>query len=163
MSSGTPIVRQVSWLAVVPQLAAMSGAMFVAYLVGAPDPMVCGAAGYLIYSFGSRRLLTRSHRAGIRLVKRGQFAEASKRFQESLQFFERYPWIDRFRSFVLMSPSAVSYQEMALANIAFCYGQLGNGEQSRTYYKKCLERFPESGLATAALRMLDSVSTPAAS
>ena len=52
---------------------------------------------------------------------------------------------------------------MALANIAFCYGQLGNGEQSRAYYQKCLERFsPGSGLATTALRMLDSVAPVAA-
>jgi hypothetical protein len=51
---------------------------------------------------------------------------------------------------------------MALANIAFCYGQLGNGVQCRYYYEKCLDLFPDSGLATAALRMLDSVAPVAA-
>jgi tetratricopeptide (TPR) repeat protein len=162
MASGIPIVRQLSWLTVLPQVVALFGAMAVAFLLNASNPALYGAAAYLAYSIGSRIVITRSHRAGVRLTKQQRFAEAIPKFQQSLAFFESQPWIDRFRSIVLMSPSAASYREMALANIAFCYGQLGDGEQSRAYYRDCLDRFPESGLATAALRMLDSVSTPAA-
>jgi hypothetical protein len=44
---------------------------------------------------------------------------------------------------------------MALNNIAFCYGQLGNGNLSKEYYQKTLDEFPESGLAKAALRLLN--------
>lgn len=32
----------------------------------------------------------------------------------------------------------------------------GDGNNARHYYTECLRRFPESGLATAALRMIDS-------
>ena len=161
MSSGTPIVRQISWPAVLPQLVALGIAIAIAYVLGAPDAVLWGGMAYLAYSIGSRQLIARAHRAGVRLMKQQRFAEAIPKFQESFDFFERHPWVDRFRSLILMSASAASYREMALANIAFCYGQLGNGEQSRTYYQNCLERYPGSGLATAALRMLDSVSPTA--
>lgn len=157
-SSGTPIIRQVSWPAVLPQLAAVIVAMTIAYALGVRDAVLWGVVAFLTYSIGSRQLIARAHRAGIRLVKQQYFEDAIPKFQGSFDFFERHPWIDRFRSIVLMSPSAAGYREMALANIGFCYGQLGNGEQSRTYYQKCLELFPGSGLATSALRMLDSVS-----
>jgi tetratricopeptide (TPR) repeat protein len=163
MSSGIPIVRQVSWPAVLPQLVGIALAIALAHVLGAPNAVMWGAMAYLAYSIGSRKVVARAHRAGIRLVKRQRFADAIAKFQESFDFFERHPWVDRFRSFILMSASAASYREMALANIAFCYGQLGDGEQSRTYYRKCLQRFPGSGLATTALRMLDSVSPTAAS
>jgi tetratricopeptide (TPR) repeat protein len=157
MSSRTPIVRQVSWPAVLPQVVALGGAVAIAYVLGGPAAAPWGALAYLAYSMGSRQLIARDHRAGIRLVKQQRFAEAIPRFERSFNFFERHLWIDRFRSIVLMSPSAGSYREMALANIAFCYGQIGDGERSRFYYQKCLDLFPGSGLATAALRMLDSV------
>lgn len=101
-------------------------------------------------------LVARDHRVGVGLVKSQRFEEAIPKFQDSLKFFDRYPWIDRYRSIVLMSPSAAGYREMALANIAFCYGQIGDGEQSRHFYEECLRRFPDSGLASSALRMLDA-------
>ncbi|HEX7447932.1 MAG TPA: hypothetical protein VF306_10325 [Pirellulales bacterium] len=56
-----------------------------------------------------------------------------------------------------MSSSAISYREMALCNIAFCYAQLGNGENAELYYRRTLDEFPDSGLADAALRMIESV------
>jgi hypothetical protein len=158
MSSGAPIIRQVWWPAVLPQLVAIGIAIAIAAALGAPYALLWGAAAYLAYSIGSRQLFTRPHRAGVRLVKQQRFEDAIPKFRESFDFFERHPWVDRFRSLVLMSPSAASYREMALANIAFCYGQLGDGEQCRSYYRMCLDRFPGSGLATAALRMLDSAS-----
>lgn len=161
MGSGTPTVRQISWPAVLPQLFAIGIAISIAAVMGAPDAVLFGAIVYLAYSIGSRQLIARAHRAGIRLVKQGRFADAIPKFQESFDFFERHPWIDRFRSIVLMSPSAMQYREMALANMAFCYAQLGDGEQSRTFCQKCLERFPGNGLAVAALRMLDSVAPKA--
>jgi hypothetical protein len=119
------------------------------------DGLVFGGGAYLSYSVLSRFFLTRSHRTGISQVRRQQFGDAIESFQKSLAFFDRHPRVDRFRSIVLMSASAASYREMALANIAFCYVQLGNGDRARRYYELCQEQFPESALASAALRMMD--------
>jgi tetratricopeptide (TPR) repeat protein len=162
MNSQTPIIRQVSSLAAIPQLLALTCAIAMAFTLGAPRPFIYGPLVYLAYSIGSRKLIPRAHRAGIRLVKQQRFGEAIPKFQQSYDFFERHPWIDRYRSIVLMSPSTASYREMALANIGFCYSQLGDGKQSRAYYQQCLDHFPYSGVATCALRMLDSVSSSGA-
>ena len=45
---------------------------------------------------------------------------------------------------------------MALNNIAFCYGQLGDGEKAKEYYERTLNEFPDSGIARAGLRLLNS-------
>lgn len=156
MSRRTPMIKQVSWLAAVPQFAIIVAAMFIASQLSSGNGLLWGAGAFLAYSFGSRKLMTRDHRAGVALAKRQQFEEAIPRFQKSLEFLDRYPWIDRFRSVVLMSPSAISYREMALANMAFCYSQVGRGEEARRHYEQCLQHFPDSGLASAALRMMDS-------
>lgn len=51
----------------------------------------------------------------------------------------------------------MTYQEMALANIAFCYGQAGNGKKSIEYYTRTLKEFPNNGIAKASLKMLNSI------
>ncbi len=55
-----------------------------------------------------------------------------------------------------MTPSAMSYREMALCNIAFCYSQIGKGEQALKYYQQAISEFPDCGLAEAAIRMIES-------
>jgi tetratricopeptide (TPR) repeat protein len=152
------MVKQVSWAAVIPQLVVMMVALLLASQLFPDTGLLWGASAFLLYSLGSRNLIAREHRAGMRLVRHQQFEAAIARFQKSLEFFDRYPWIDRLRAIFLVSPSAISYREMALANMAFCYSQIGRGEDARRYYERCLERFPDSGIASAALRMMDAAS-----
>jgi len=45
---------------------------------------------------------------------------------------------------------------MAMINMAFCYGQIGNGKKSKELYEKALEMFPESQMAKVALKMFES-------
>ena len=45
---------------------------------------------------------------------------------------------------------------MALANIAFCYGQLGEGAKSKEYYENILKVFPDSQIAIVSLKMFDA-------
>ncbi len=161
MASQTPVIRQISWTRAIPALLIIAVAASVGFLIDPRNGVLWGIIACFLYSLASREIIAHAHRAGIRLTKQKRFAEAIPKFQESLAFFERHPWIDRFRSVILLSSSAASYREMALTNIAFCYTQIGKGEEGRRYYQKCLERFPDSGLAIAALRMLDSVPSPA--
>ncbi|MEO7346528.1 MAG: hypothetical protein ABIZ49_05840 [Opitutaceae bacterium] len=101
-----------------------------------------------------RLLLTGAHRRGISLVKRGQFAEAIPCFKASYAAMKHRPWVDRFRWPLLGSASRWTYREMALANVAFCYGQIGDGAEMRAHYEKTLVEFPDSVLAATALRMM---------
>lgn len=152
------MIRPTSWLATVPQLFVLALAIAIAcFLTRSSTGVFWGAAVYLIYSFSSRKLIPRAHCRGIRLSQRQQFEQAISAYKQSYEFFTRHGWLDRYRSITLMSPSAMSYREMALVNIAFAYGQIGNGEQAKAYYKQALEEFPNSGMAIAALKMIESV------
>jgi len=46
---------------------------------------------------------------------------------------------------------------MALNNIAFCYGQIGQGSKAIEYYERTLKEYPDSGIAKAGLNFLNSV------
>jgi tetratricopeptide (TPR) repeat protein len=96
------------------------------------------------------------HRRGVSLFKKKAFAKAIQHFRKSYDFFKRNMWIDNYRYITLLSSSRVSYTEMALLNMAYCYGQIGNGNQSLKTYKKALDEFPDSEMALAALKMFES-------
>lgn len=156
-----PTTRPISWLATIPQLVALSTAIAIGWLVSRDSAGIfLGTAAYLTYSIGSRQLIPRAHRRGIRLSQNREFEAAIREHKASYEFFSRHPWLDRYRSIVMMSPSAMSYREMALLNIAFAYGQLGEGAKSKEYYLRAKEEFPENGLADAALKMIESFEHP---
>jgi len=45
---------------------------------------------------------------------------------------------------------------MALVNIGFCHGQLGNAELAKEYYQKALQEFSDSVMAKASLNMIEA-------
>ncbi len=74
-------------------------------------------------------------------------------FEASLELFKRFPWVDKYRYF-FGSGSAWSYREMGLNNVAFAHSQIGERERAIQLYHDLLEEFPDSGLAKAALKMM---------
>lgn len=157
-SQRVPTVRPISWLATIPQLVALSAAVTVGWFATHSSTGVfCGAVVYLTYSFGSRRIIPRAHRRGIRLLQAQRFEEAIRAHEESYEFFTRHAWLDRFRSVMMMTPAAMSYREMSLINIAFAYSQIGDGKKAKEYYLRARDEFPESAMAGAALAMIESV------
>jgi tetratricopeptide (TPR) repeat protein len=155
--SKTPIITQISWMVVIPQMIIMIAVVVIATSLVPPDRSniaVFSALGlFVAYSMLSRQLIAHEHRHGIRLIKRKRFEEAISHFEASFQFFSSHPSLDRWRSIVMLSASGPSYREMALVNIAFCHGQIGNGIKTREYYQKALDMFPDSGLAQAGMNM----------
>ena len=153
-----PVVRPVSWPATILQLLVLAAAVAIGwYVTRSSDGVFWGAAVYLIYSLLSRKLIARAHQRGLRLLHNQQYGDAIHAYAESYEFFTRHPWIDRYRSITMMSVAAMSYREMALISIAFAYSQLGDGKKAKDYYQRALEEFPDSGMASAALKMIDSI------
>jgi len=155
MARRVPVVRELRWLYVLPQFAAMAvaiGACIVA--LGYPAGLYWGASIYLAYSFGSRAILARHHKSGVRRLRRRRWAEALPCFQRSQAFFERFPWLDRYRQLFLMSPSGASYHEMALLNQAACLVRLDRGFEARQLYERVLDLYPDSPVAEAALKAM---------
>ena len=156
-SAQAPIIRPVSWPVALFHIVILLSLLVGCFIwFGTSESIVLASGAWLAYSFGSRWILTRAHRRGMKLNRAGRHEEAVSAFQASYQFFSRYSWIDRFRAITMLSAAAMSYREMALCNMAFAYSQMGMGLQAKQTYQRALAEFPESGLATAALRFIDA-------
>jgi len=152
----TPVVRQTSWLLAIPQFVILGLLVAISVLIfrdeyGVFSAAAFGALIYLSYSYGSRFLLLRYHRQGRKLTDQKNYTEAIQAFKLSYNFFSKYSWVDRFRYLTMMTPAHQSFREMALINIAYCYGQLGDKDQTKAYYERALREFPESVMAQSAL------------
>ena len=150
-----------AWISAVPHFLVMGLIMFIWYQFNRSFFLIGGAITYFLFSQLLRRIFTKEHRKGIAYVKVGKFEEAISHFQESYTFFAKNEWMDTFRYLTLLSSNKITYKEMALINIAFCYGQTGNGALSKEYYEKTLQEFPNSGMAEAALKLIHSVKNTA--
>jgi len=157
MASNVPTVRQIAWASVIPQILLIGIFIYIFYLLNIGDPFIFGALTYLILSFGLKYIFTSAHRKGINLVKQQKFADAIHYFEKSADFFFKNSWIDKYRFLTLLSPSKMSYREMGLCNIAFCYSQIGNGLKAIEFYQQTLKDYPENGMAKAGLNMLNSL------
>ena len=128
MTSSVPIIRQIAWLSLLLQLGIFLLLVGIAHLLGAPDALIAGAIAYLAASLILRSMIPLHHRRGIRLYRKERFAEAVPHFFKSYDFFARHAWVDRWRALTMLSPSRISYREMALLNAACCLAQSGERE-----------------------------------
>ena len=157
--SQAPVTRPAAWGATALGVGVLGLVVVAAWAVNGHDWLYAlshGALIYLAYSFGSRALVARSHRAGMRLVKAGRYQDAIPLFRESLAFFDRHPWLDRWRALLLLSGGAYSYRDMAQINQAFCYSQIGDAERAVELYHRVLSEDPTNPLALTALRSVET-------
>ncbi len=156
MSSKPPVVKQIAWVSIIPQLTLLAGMIALSQYLKLPHHVITGVVFYLMLSFALRFGIPFHHRKGIALFKKGSYKEAIPFFKKSHAFFQKHPWLDTYRYVTMLSSSEISYRETALLNIAFCHGQSGNGEKSRAWYEKTLEEFPDSEMAKSSLAMFDT-------
>jgi tetratricopeptide (TPR) repeat protein len=165
MSSSIPIVRQFSWASLLTQILVITALGFVAYLVGLNEILIYtgfaanfiwGAVGHLCIWFLVRNTILKDHAKGVSLVKQKDFVNAIPLFKSSLETLDKNPWLDRFR-YLLGSSSKISYKEMDLNNIAFCYSQIGDKTDAILFYKRTLSEFPDSEMAKTALTFIDTM------
>jgi tetratricopeptide (TPR) repeat protein len=156
MSSKMPIVRQTAWISVLPQVVVLGLLVLIWYVIQPKQAFMFGAITYFFLSFSLRFFIPHNHRKGMDFVKNQNFDTAIIEFNKSYAYFTKHTLLDKYRYLTMLSSSRMSYREMALNNIAFCYGQLGNGIEAKNYYEKTLQEFPDSGIAKAALNMLNA-------
>ena len=160
MSSNVPIVRQIARISAIPHLAVFGLIMYILYIWLQLDILYTYSLTlltYIVISYCLKFLISGKLRKGIKLIKREGYLEAINCFEKSYDFFKRYNWVDKYRYITLLSSSRMSYKEIALNNIAFCYSQMGDGAKAKEWYERTLEEFPGSGMAIAALKFIDSV------
>lgn len=154
-----PLIKQTGWISLIPHLLVLSVVMVLASLAGVGGPALVGAVLYVFLAVLSRRILGRYHEKGMAHLKQGEFSKALENFQGSLELFRRYKWVDKWRYLTLVSPGRICYREMALLNMAYCSGQLGQEASARELYQETLAEFPESAMARAAIQVLDTLQT----
>jgi hypothetical protein len=154
--SKTPIVRPISLLNALANIAILALFVLASWALDQQYGIIIGAIVYLLLSLLLRRTICRSHRNAIRHCKRQQFELAIPDFEDSLAFFRRNEWVDRYRAITLLSASGMCYREMAMVSLGFCHAQIGDGTNARRYYERCLKEFPQNGMAESALRLMNA-------
>ncbi len=152
MASKVPTASRINWAAFALQLGVLAALIFLFGSMGA-EPMT-GAVVYLLWSWSMRLALPRVHRRSVAYIRSGRFTEALPLCEASAEWFKRHAWVDKYRALIMLSPSAWSYREMALANRAFSLAQLGLGQEAMKAYEAMLAEFPDSVLATTPLNMM---------
>ncbi len=156
MASKVPVTRLISWYAFIPQIIIIWLLYLLYQEIDFGDPFLMAALTWAILAIGLRNLIAKKHRQGIRLVKQYKFKEAIPFFEQSIIYFTKNRWVDKYRYLTLLSVSGMSYRESGLCNLAFCYSQFGDGIKAKEYYEQTLKEYPENGLAKAGLNMLNS-------
>jgi len=108
--------------------------LFFLWCQGKVYGLFMGILAFLIILLLQQFWHRRSFRQGIRYLKKNQYEAAITCFQKSLKHFEQYPFLDKYRYVLLISPSEISCREMALQNILACYCFLNNKEKATFYY-----------------------------
>jgi tetratricopeptide (TPR) repeat protein len=156
MASNVPTIKQIEWTFFIPHIILIVILGYLYQFLDIKKPFTVGALTYYILSLVLKNIIAKDHRQGMRLVKQQKFTEAISCFEKSVEFFSQNKWIDKYRYLVLLSVSKLTYYEMGLCNIAFCYSQTGNGIRAKEFYQKTLKEYPNNGLAIAGLNMLSS-------
>ncbi|WP_276135252.1 tetratricopeptide repeat protein [Polluticoccus soli] len=156
MSSKVPIAKnEFAWISLAPQLTVCGILVYIFWLLTHDLPismMISGIAFYCL-SLAMRAVLIADHKKGFKLITAGNFEAAIPYIEASLKHLTRNTWIDKYR-YVALTSSRRTFREMDLCNIAFCYSQLGNLEMCKQYYQQAMDEYPNSTIASTALRFI---------
>jgi tetratricopeptide (TPR) repeat protein len=158
MSQPKPVIRQLYWPGLIPQLLAVAVLSVATWLVlPATDlglAIFVGAIVYLIFCRLMRWSLVRDHTQGMRAYQAGRFQDAIFHFEASHRFFSDHRRLDACRSLLFGVASQNSYRVIALGNMAYCYGQLGDGGKAIELFERVLQEMPEHAVAKSSLNLL---------
>jgi len=152
----TPIVRPISWINAAISVSILAAFVLVAWTFARTSGIFWGAIAYLALSQILRRTIPHHHRSAICHCKRQEFQQAITEFEKSIAFFSNNVWVDKYRAITMLSSSGMSYREMGMVSLGFCYAQLGDGMSARRIYEDCIRYYHNNGMAESALRMLDA-------
>jgi hypothetical protein len=158
MRQPLPVIRQLYWPGLLPQflaIAALSAvAWFVLPIANFIQASIVGAVIYLISCRLLRFQFTRDHILGMKAYRTGQFRDAITHFEASHRFFSAHRRLDAWRSLLLGVASYNPYRVIALGNMAWCYGQLGERAKAVELFEHVLQEVPDHAGARAGLNML---------
>lgn len=164
MTNGQPVIVQPSWTAfLIHLLVFIVAGLLLVFAWKYRGPYAHFVALSVLFFFVcifAVKFFPPHFRRAMRAFKKDDPDTAISEMETCLAFFQHHPWIDRYRWFVTMNSSAISYREMALLNIAMFHTSAGRKEQAKATYRRALELFPESVVATQALKAIETFEAP---
>lgn len=149
MKQKRKVIHLTNWSGLIPQFALVLLITLIFQQLKIDRYWLLGIAIYFLLSGYLKIIIPRSHRKGLYYSRKGEYEGAIYAFEQSCNFFTKYDWIDKYRSFTLFSLSGFSYKEMALMNIIYCYEQLGDNSSVQKYYQKLADEFPQNPYSKA--------------
>lgn len=155
MSNNVPVVRQFAWISILPHVVVICLFLWLFYhLVPTEAYVYYALVSYLVFSFGLRYFLAGDQRKGMTLLRNHYFEAALPYFERSVAFFTKNEWVDKYRYITLLASSRMSYREMGLCNMAYCYSQMDERQKAKALYEQIHTEYPENGIAISALEMI---------
>jgi tetratricopeptide (TPR) repeat protein len=111
----------------------------------------------VVYVKGMQWYLMRYHQAALKLIRAGKFDEALVPLQKALEFYTEHPGLDRWRHVLMATASRFSLREVAMMNIAYCFGQIGDKEKMIKHYERLASEYPDNMAAQNTLRFIDTL------
>src|SRR5438093_7434176 len=140
MPQQMPVVRQLEWSQLIPQILAIVVLTLFVHLLfpwtQLSTAIFAAALTYLIICRISRAFVLREHYAGMAACRAERFREAISHFEASYNFFSQHPRLDSWRSLLFGVAGANRLSIVALCNMAFCYSQLGEGSRAIKLYEQ---------------------------
>lgn len=137
-------IRQYNWRFLIPQFSILLLIGLFFYVLKIERYWLLSLAIYFLLSGYLKIVIPRLHRKGLYYLRKGEYEGAVYAFQKSYRYFSKHRWIDEYRAFTLFSISYLSYREMALMNIIYCYQQLGKNEDAKRLHKRLSAEFPQN-------------------
>ena len=159
MASKIPFIKsEVTWISVLLRLSVFLLLSGLFYLVDKEWFIYYAFATYILLSFLLQIFIPTDHNKGIKLIKQEKFEEAIPHFKNSVDFFTKHSWIDKYRSITLLISSRRSFREISLCNLAYCLTQVKRVEEARKMYEDVLIEYPNNIVAKAVLKTFDLLS-----
>jgi len=95
---------------------------------------------------------------GIKLIREAKFQEAIPVVQQTIDYYSKKPWIDKYRFWLLISSAKRTITESSTCNLAYCYLQIGQVKRAKEIYEDVLRQYPENVNAKSMLNTINLVS-----
>lgn len=138
------IIKHYNWFLLFPQIAIFGLLALFLRLLEVPKYFLLALSLYLMLSGYLKIMIPKWHRKGLFYLRKGELEGAVFAFEKSYNFFAKNQWIDVYRAFTLFSISKLSYREMALINIIYCYQNMNKPKEAEKLRGKLAAEFPDN-------------------
>lgn len=151
--------QEINWLSLIPKLIVIGILCLCFYPLEKQGCLLISIFFYFLLTLLAKWLFFPNVLyEGMKLIREEKFQEAIPRLEDTIDYFVRNLWIDKFRFLLLISSAKRSIKESTICNLAYCYLQVGNVKKATETYEDVLLSYPDNWSAKAVLNMINIVS-----